>query len=194
MLKMIKGCEVPKAETLCEEYVCRDNRITANINADKIERIVKDFIAYAKEPLFFILELPTNINDEPDPENVLHNDVYYIDGCSYEKSMKILKDNKELLINDGPSRFGFGSHINGDEIMVCSYNIVYLFSKCIEDFTDIFDNNDIPRRDKITTAYDTFSEEYPGTASTYTAGEKNIYSLPETLKQDGIYFAERRKK
>lgn len=194
MLKMIKGCEVPRAETLCEEYECKDNRITANINADKIECIVKDFIAYAKEPLSFILELPTNINDEPDPDNVLHNDVYYIDGCSYEKAMKILKDNKELLINDGLSNFGFGSHVNGDEIMVGSYNIVYLFSKNVENFTDIFDNNGVPRRDKITTAYDTFSESSPGTSSKYTVGETDIYSLPETLKHEGIYFAERRER
>lgn len=38
MLQMTKGCYVPLADKLCEQYSEKDGCFTANINGDKIEK------------------------------------------------------------------------------------------------------------------------------------------------------------
>ncbi len=125
MLEMVKGCQVPFPEKLGEGYKMEERMITANVGAGKLRQAVENFIAmHASERLFFILEIPTNQKEEPEPEKVLHKDVYYLDGCSRKKALGILEDYGELLIQDGMSAFGFGCQETGDEIMVEKYNIL----------------------------------------------------------------------
>ena len=64
MLKMIKGCRVPFADRLEEAYEVGEKRIFANVDADKIEEVVRHFITMHEEPQFFILELPASIDEE----------------------------------------------------------------------------------------------------------------------------------
>lgn len=64
MLKMTDGCKIPKADILSEQYEILENRIVANVNADKIEAIIRDYINMHDDPMFFFLELPTNQRDE----------------------------------------------------------------------------------------------------------------------------------
>lgn len=59
MLKMIKGVKINDADKLNEEYTVDKNSLVANINADKILKIINDFVDMQKEPLFLILEVPT---------------------------------------------------------------------------------------------------------------------------------------
>lgn len=64
MLQMTKGCYVPLADKLCEQYSEKDGCFTANINGDKIEKLMREYISMQKEKVFFILELPANEADE----------------------------------------------------------------------------------------------------------------------------------
>jgi len=64
MLEMIKGCVVPCAETLCEQYEKKESGFVANVNASKIKSIFQYFITMQSERLFFVLELPADANDE----------------------------------------------------------------------------------------------------------------------------------
>ena len=100
------------------------------------------------EPLFFILELPTNYNDETVSESgevevveVYHKDVYYIDGCSQKEALSILNRVGELLYNDGLSAFGYGCHNSGDEIMFGEYNILTILSSNINAYSNFFEEH-----------------------------------------------------
>lgn len=63
-MKLKAGCHVPFAERLQEEYKINGDQITANVGTDKIESVMQHFIAVHEEPIFFILELPTQARNE----------------------------------------------------------------------------------------------------------------------------------
>lgn len=196
MLKMIKGCKIYSADMLNEEYKADEFALIANVNADKILDVFIDFIERQSSLLFFILELPTNENDEKrlraDDSSPIHKDIYYIDGLSTEQALKLLDNYADLLINDGLSSFGFGAQDNNAEIMSDKYNIVTLWSKSIGKYNDFFENYNIHKTDNLVTAWDTFSAEKPGEIFLYRIGDKSVYSLAEDLKAWGIYLAEQR--
>ncbi|MDE6745351.1 MAG: hypothetical protein K2J72_01795 [Oscillospiraceae bacterium] len=196
MLKMTEGCTVPKADMLSEQYEILENKIIANVNADKIEAVIRDYILMHDKPMFFFLEFPTNQRDEEklrkndtDPR---HIDVYYIDGLNTEQALDIFSKYRYLLINDGMSRFGFGVHGQATEIMRDKYNMISLLADNVEKYTDIFNSHNIPRCENLVTAWNTFSYEFPGECNRMTVDGKTVYDLPEELKDFGIYFAERR--
>lgn len=196
MLNMKKGCTVPFPEMLREGYQTEGNCIRANVGADKIRSVLEHFLAMRTEPVFFILEIPTNANDEETDENgviqELHCDVYYIDGCSVEKALALLKQSGELLIEDGISQFGFGGHESGDEIMFCNYNITIIFASDIHKYEDFLEEHRIIKTGRLVTAWDTFDREHPGSCQTCRTGGEDIYDIPKLYKDWRIYLAERR--
>lgn len=94
MLNMVKGCSVPFPEKLMESYEVRENRILANVNAEKIEEVLRHFITMNEEPQFFILELPVDKDAEKEIRlgvaETFHKDIYYIDGCTQEEALTVL--------------------------------------------------------------------------------------------------------
>ena len=193
---MKKGCYVPFPEKLKEQYEVRENMIVANVGTDKVKDMLYDFIATHKEWLFFILEIPTNWNDEPKNEQgeliVRHKDVYYIDACTQEKANNILSDIGELLIEDGMNLFGFGGHESKEEILFDKYNVLLIYTKNREKYEKFLQSYNIEKTDKLITAWDTFSSENYGQCELYEMGDRNIYSIVEEHKNYGLYFAERR--
>lgn len=196
MLKMKKGSAVPFPEKLYEAYEVRENSIAANVGADKIEEIIHHFIVAHDEPLFFILELPTNLNDEELTADgnidTLHMDVYYIDGCSKDEALTVLLRAGDILINDGISSFGYGCHESGDEIMFGKYNVMTIFSRNIAMFEPFLKEHGVPKTDVLVTAWDTFSPEHPGNSERYELNGMTVFDIPEMFKDWGIYLAERR--
>ncbi len=102
MLKMRKGSAVPHPEKLYPSYqvmgkLFPDNPeetrqiISANIDDDQMEAAIRHFIKMHDEPLFFILEIPTKQQDEPNPNNMSHSDIYYIDSCNQIGALDILR-------------------------------------------------------------------------------------------------------
>ncbi len=196
MLKLKKGCSVPYPEKLKEGYEILENQIVANVSVDKIEEIMQHFICTHDEPLFFILEIPSNQKDEheimPGVVETLHKDVYYIDGCKMEEALVILMRSGKLLIDDGLCAFGFGGHISNDEIMFGKYNVTTVFSKDISKFDGFFEQHEIHKTDDLTTAWDTFSHEHYGKCELVAIDEQDVYSIPEQYSEWGIYKAEQR--
>ncbi|MCM1024490.1 MAG: hypothetical protein NC395_10595 [Prevotella sp.] len=196
MLKMTEGCTVPKANGLSEQYEILGNKIIANVNADKIETVIRDYVRIHSAPMFFFLELPTNRFDEEklrkSSADPYHTDVYYIDGLNAEQALGILSRYGYLLVNDGMSKFGFGVHGRGTEIMRDKYNVVTLLADNIEKYAGIFNAHNIPLTENCVTAWDTFSRELPGECGMIRANGITVYDLPGELKGSGIYFAERR--
>lgn len=195
-LKLKAGSSISEKMLLYEGYQKEENRIIANIGIDKIESVMQHFIVMHEEPVFFILELPAKQTDEteiaPGIVDTLHKDIYYIDGCTQEEALTILIRVGDILYNDGLSSFGFGCHESGDEIMFGKYNVLTIFSQEISKFDDFFEAHDIDKTDNLITAWDTFSEETPGTSEKYEVDGKTVYDIPDQFKEWGMYFAEQR--
>lgn len=193
-----RGCKVPFPEKIKEGYFINktDNYINANIGSDKIEEVMQHFICMHDEPLFFILELPANIEDEeeirPGVLEVTHKDIYYIDGCSQEEAITIMLRVGELLFNDGLAQFGYGCHESQDEIMFRKYNVMTIYSQDINAYNDFFEAHNIPEAKDLVLAWETFSEEHPGVSEKIVVDGKDVYSIPEQFKEWGMYKAEQR--
>ena len=195
MLKLRQGCRVPFPELLNEAYQRDETRIIANVDADKISDIVSHFIAMHNEPLFFILELPSNKKDEnatPEGEvSSFHKDIYFIDGCSQSKANDIWSRVSEILINDGLCSFGFGAHYSKDEIMIGKYNVLTLLSPQLQKFDGFFESHNIVETDRLITAWTTFTKDHPGESMRIKTNEKDIFDVVDMLKDSGLYFYQR---
>ena len=191
---MIRGCNVKKCDQLCEQYEIEANGITANVNASKIERLLREFINMQTERLFFILEIPVNRQreDELRKSNTdpFHNEVYYIDGLSKEDALMLLSEYGELLIHDGVTKFGFGVHDSSAEIMCCKYNVIKIWAKEPKKFVQLFSKMDIPFAEHCKTAWETFDENNPGDSWSISINNMKVYDLIGSLKNLGLYLAE----
>lgn len=196
MLKFRKGCTVPFPEKINEEYEVNDNCIIANIDADKIENLLLDFIKMHTEPLFFILEIPSKLEDEniekPCWVEGFHKDIYYIDGCTQKEAFVIVNRIGKLLVNDGLFSFGFGCHISHDEIMVGKYNVITIYSQNPDSYNVLLEKNELKRVNNLITAWDTFTHDTPGETERIETNGKNVFDIPEMFADWGIYLAEQR--
>ncbi len=64
MIELKKCCRVPFPERLFEQYTVCDKMMTANVGTGKVADIMKHFLEMRDEPVFFILEIPTDLDDE----------------------------------------------------------------------------------------------------------------------------------
>lgn len=195
MLELTKGASVPQAEKLSEQYEKGETTLLANVNASKMKEIFQHFICMQEERLFFILELPASEMDErklrKSQADPMHKDIYYIDGLTNEQALLLLIRYGELLINDGMSKVGFGVHNGTAEIMREKYNVMTLWSNCLDKYDGFFEAHGIPKVEKCLTAWETFSVVTPGTSSRIEVNGLDVFDLPEKLKGWGIYFSER---
>lgn len=179
-----------------EGYEIGENHITANVGIDKIESVFQHFIVIHEEPVFFILELPANADDEtqvvPGTVKTLHKDIYYIDGCSQEEALTVLIRVGNLLYNDGISSFGFGCHESGDEIIFDKYNVLTIYSQNIEKYNDFFDAHEIEKTDDLQTVWSTFTEKPPGVSERYEVDGRSVFDIPKQFEDWGMYLAEQR--
>jgi len=196
MLKMIKGCKIQNAQQLQEQYEVNEFVMNANVNADKMEEVIQHFINMQNDPMFFILELPTNENAEKELKknysDPMHKDIYYIDGLNKNEALILLMRYGNLLINEGLSSFGFAAQDNTAEIMVGKYNVVTLWSNTMEKYDGFFEAHDINMTNNLVTVWDTFNDKTPGESFCYEVDGKRVYSLIDELKDRGLYFANQR--
>ena len=198
MLKMIKGVKINDSDKLNEEYMITENCIMANIDANKILKIINDFVDIQKDPLFLIIEVPTNEKDEEIEGNIireLHKDVYYLDNMSKPFAKELLKTFGNLFINDGLSQFGIGNHVSNAEIMTDKYNVIEIFNgkDKIDNYEKLMDKYKIKKVEDLVTAWTFFSNSNPGECIYVDEDGKSVYDAIEVLtKESGLYFAERR--
>lgn len=195
---MIKGARINNADILNEEYMISDNWIIANINADKILKVINEFVDMQKEPLFLIIEVPTNIDNEKIKDNgiyQIHKDVYYLDNISISYAKELLRAFGNLFINDGMVQIGIGNHSTGAEIITDKYNVVLVYNgrDDVEKYIDLLNMNKIKQVETLITARDYFTESNPEECNCITEDGKTVYDIIDILIKDaGLYFAERR--
>lgn len=199
MLKMIKGVKINNADILNEEYMVDDNWIIANINVDKILKVINEFVDMQKNSLFLIIEVPTNIDNEEIKDNKIyqiHKDVYYLDNISISFAKELLDSFGNLFINDGMAQIGIGNHLTGAEIITDKYNVVLIYNgrDDVEKYMNLLSKNKIKKVEKLITARDFFTESNPGECNRITEDGKTVYDVVDILiKEAGLYFTERRK-
>lgn len=203
MLKMIAGAQVYDPTILSQGYEIYEKLITANVDCDNIRALIEGFIEMNKDvPLFLFVEVPAHIDDETISETFSdgsvaienqHKDIYYLDGISAEATIALLDQFEEILINDGLSAFGVGTPM-GEEIGKYRYNIVkvYGYEEAVH-YIPLFEKVGIPRVDELVTAWDTISQDTPGTSVCYyDSNGRSVYDIVDTLKEVGMYKAEQR--
>ena len=198
MLDMVKGCRVHDPALLCEGYQRTATGYAANVNAQKILPLMERFIELQENWVFLILEVPTNAKDEEEVEpgvfKALHMDVHYLDGLSKNAAIELLRLFSEILIHDGMSRFGIGSHSGNNEIMLNAYNVVTIYTKTPDQYSGLFESLGITEVAELKNAWNYFTSDTPGECYRISVNGKDIYDVVDSLKQKGLYFAERREK
>ena len=199
MLEMRKGFSVAFADKLNEGYRSDGKFFTANVSEEKTLTLLENFIKlHENEKQFFILELPTPETAEPKDESgkitVFHKDVYYLDDCTPAMIRDVLDIVGEMLLDDGISQFGVGSHITNDEMMVCKYNIVTLYRNDDKSglYDGFFENCGIDKTDDLVTAWDMIGAKTPGECVMCEKNGKTVYDIPSVFAELGMYLAHRR--
>lgn len=200
MLKMIKGAVINDADKLNEEYIVDGSSIIANVNADKILKLIYDFVDLQSHPLFLIIEVPTSlkyekVEDDGNTIKQFHKDVYYLDDMSKEFVKDILKVFGNLFVNDGMAQIGVGNHITESEIMTDKYNVVNILCKKedISKYEELMNSNGIKPVDDLITAWEYFNKSNPGERNSIEEDGKDVYAAVDILRKEaGLYFAERR--
>lgn len=213
MINFIKGCSIPNSEKLCEEYNLEEsNMILANVNAEKILKIIYDFIDMQDKDsrVFLFIEVPSQLEDEKilkkstNLENGIevgvlestHKDVYYMDDIPIQVFKDIIEPVKDVLVNDGMTIFGVGNHITGDEIGKYAYNEVMLhYHEDIKNYEKLFNDNGIKKNQNRISPWDLINNNNPGKSEIYIDKDgKNIYDIIDAFKEsfEEFYKAEQR--
>lgn len=195
---MRKGFSISFADKLSEGYKTDGKFFTANVSAQKTLPLLENFIKlHEDEKLFFILELPTPKTAEPKDENgniiTFHKDIYYLDDCTSAMIRDVLDIVGKLLLDDGISQFGVGSHITNDEMMICKYNIVNLYRNDEQStlYDGFFEKHSINKTDNLVTALDMLSPATPGECTRCEQDGRTVYDIPPVFAELGIYMAKR---
>ncbi len=205
MLEFVKGSKIKDSKVLKEGYSIEQDKglkyIRANVNANKILKLIYDFVDKQKDNdrLFLFFEVPCNLKDETvvkesteDGAVIIeetHNDVYYLDGISKEILKKILDPVSDVLINDGLVIFGVGNHFTGDEIGKYKYNEMFVYFKDeTKNYKDIFKNNNILEDNNLVSPWDIIKEDNPGESEKYT--DENGMDIYDIIKSFQDSFQE----
>lgn len=207
MFQLISGASIPDTSALHEGYTAQTNRLIANVSAEHILPVFDSFLSQARdtEQLFLFLEVPCRKDEElslncidirqPDRLRTLHRNVWYLDGITKVPLQQMLhSDAGEVLIHDGLTCFGIGSLETHDEIGKYKYNIMQAFAyeKKPMELASVFDRLGILYCLSLTTAWDVFSDENPGSSTTFEYRGRTVYDLIEDLQELGLYKAETR--
>ena len=99
----------------------------------------------------------------------------------------------KILLDDGISQFGVGSHITNDEMMICKYNIVNLYRNDEQSplYDGFFENAGIRKENNLVTASDMLTPETPGECTMCEQDGRTVYNIPPVFAELGMYMAKR---
>ena len=181
---------------VCSCYKPGENGfIDSVLSAELIKPFLQKAVKLLPEPHFFFLEIPCTEQEEAQlrksDKDPSHYNVYYLDGCTEPVTQAIIKRYGELLINDGLTRFGFGSNSTGEEIYVLDYQQINVYS---EDgrFEKVYKELGVPEAERVVTPWENFTPDNVGISMAVEIEGEQCSDIPLNLKKEGMYLAETR--
>lgn len=175
---LISGISLSDTGDLGEFYERTESGFWIYPSAEKMCALALGAVKELFEPMFFFLELPCQ-----DDENAF--DLYYLE-CTKPVAEAIIDRYGDLLINDGVSSFGFGSHKTGEEIYFHLFQKVYIFTENSEKYEKLFKALEITDKPANTVA-DNFDPDTDDVITVELDGE-TVFDAAENLKSAGLYF------
>lgn len=180
--KLSEGIRLSAPSKPCEFFEKTDDGFFVYPSADKMIKLLSSAADALDEPMFFFLELP-----DEDENGMLDYSTYYLE-CTKPVAKAIVKRYGELLINDGVSRFGFGSHKSGEEIYFEALQRVYICTSRCGKFSQMISSIGIDEG-AGQTVFDLFDPEKDDLSLIEIDGE-TVFDAAENLKSAGLYLAE----
>lgn len=180
---LAQGNELANLDGVHEAYHIKDNNLLCNISCENLVYTLSELIKQLSEPLFFFMEIPSETAENDS------KDVYYLDNCTTDVILAILKRYGDILINDGIIEFGFGSLKDSDEIYVMKYKVTSVYSEKIEKYMKCLDRLEFPKENTILTVWDLFSDTNKGSCTTVECEGEDFIDIIENLKEVGMYFS-----
>lgn len=183
-----EGIYIPDAKG-AESCFCvaDEENIVASVSCEKLCGLTTEAVKALKGDLFFFAEVPCTEAEEKELGGGLHRNVYYLDNCTMEVCLAIIKRYGDLLFADGLLEFGFGSLKDNSEIYLRKYQVVNIYSPEIKTFEGIFEGLGIKKADEVFTLWDLICEKNPGECVLVEANGETIYDMIDNLSEAGLY-------
>ncbi|MBE5996923.1 MAG: hypothetical protein E7240_06175 [Lachnospiraceae bacterium] len=202
MLDLIKGAKFEKWMELEQGYSIAGDWLTANVDARRIRTVLEKFAEMKEgQNITLWIEEAAGLDDENEVKKVTRDsmgivenityEVWYLDGLNAALISQILDFSGELLINDGLAYVGLLSD-DGDEIGKYQCNIMRAHSGTgsLMPIRKMLEENRIPYRENLATAWDLSSDDCPVISSRFTIGGQTVADTIRILEGMGLYKAE----
>lgn len=192
MFQTAPGVTIPFPDKILEEYqIFEGKSICANVSYEKLSTLITAFYKSLPEPLFFVMQLPLSIYEENKMgfDEILHQEVLYLDGQTQNQIDIIMSSYGQLLLSDGLSQFAIASHRSHEEIFIQKYKLVSIYSKTPEKYSGLLTRYGLQRTKHLITVWDTFSQDYPGECRRICMEGLDAYNVADILKKQGMYRA-----
>ena len=178
--RLIPGVYIPDLTGISREYRLAPKKLIFSLSAEDYKPFFNKAVRLLGEKVFFFLEIPGD-NDGMR--------TYYLDNCTSSVAQAILKRYGGILFADGVIRFGFGSHITGDEIYMQEYQTATVCSKNISDYEKVLLALGYRRNDKATLTWDILSEKNVGECVNVDVDDEGYPEMLNNLIDVGMYPA-----
>lgn len=178
---LCQGVSVNGADNLHSCYKKDESGISGLLSCDVMAECAVKFIKIIPEPVFFFLELPQSDSND--------YDTYYLDNCTRDVALAIMKRYGDLLVNDGLSRFGFGSHKTDEEIYFTDYQEFMIYSPQKDKLKKLMAELGAEFTDDVHSIWDLISEDNEGSLSAVEAEGETVFDIPDNLGSEGMYKA-----
>lgn len=176
MFQTAAGITIPFPEKLHEQYQREGDSLICNLSFEKLADFISAYYAMLQEPLFLAIH--------PDAEQ---EEVWYLDGMTKKQLTTILDGYGELLYQDGLSAFAIGSLATEDELFVQKYKILSLYSTQADRCETLLQRFGLTRTTHLITAWDTFSEQHPGSTERLEIAGQTVPDMIQALCAIGMY-------
>lgn len=177
--QICQGVNAPDCDKLESGYKTEGSSINGILSAELMGRLAEGFIDLIDAPVFFLLELPRE-----DSEGY---DIYYLDNCTKEVAHAIMERYGELLIQDGLSRFGFGSNSSEEELYFMDYQEFMIYTSKTQEAQKLLEGLGVKKIPKPDSMWEHFSEDEPGSLSSVEVEGETVYDIPDALEEAGMY-------
>lgn len=179
---LCQGVSAAGYEELNSSFKAVGEDISGLLSAELIADCALGFIDIIEEPVFFFLELPVEESDD--------YELYYLDNCTKEVARAVMERYGQLLVNDGISRFGFGSNKTGEEVYFTDYQEFTMYTKKTKQAAAMLKKLGLTETEKPDSIWDILSDENEGSLSAVELEGETVFDIPEALEDAGMYKAQ----